>query len=195
MSVLLCLCCGGVRGHMNTASGTHKCAGPPSATSCSSWRGWTPRAPPPHLPPTSPQQQAVHRRRARPQERAVHPPPPIHSSPTPHAPLNPTPSNKLFIVAGLDPKSAQFAPKCKGVRGGARARLSQTEALLLPCVCSGAACGHCTPRAAGQGLRVLSAGTLSTHAAIRPVPPSARPSAGNRRLLVVPRRRPAVHQG
>lgn len=26
--------------------------------------------------------------------------------------------NKLFIVAGLDPNSAQFAPKCKGVSTG-----------------------------------------------------------------------------
>lgn len=25
--------------------------------------------------------------------------------------------NKLYIVAGLDPDSAQFAPKCKGVSG------------------------------------------------------------------------------
>lgn len=30
--------------------------------------------------------------------------------------------NKLYIVAGLDPNSAQFAPKCKGVSGAALLR-------------------------------------------------------------------------
>lgn len=34
--------------------------------------------------------------------------------------------NKLYIVAGLDPNSAQFAPKCKGVG-------VQELTLQLPC--------------------------------------------------------------
>lgn len=45
--------------------------------------------------------------------------------------------NKLFIVAGLDPNSAQFAPKCKGV-----------SALRQSCSLQGE-CGPCRP---GPGL-------------------------------------------
>ncbi|KAI8473512.1 MAG: hypothetical protein J3K34DRAFT_410962 [Monoraphidium minutum] len=74
--------------------------------------------------------------------------------------------NKLYIVAGLDPKSAQFAPKCKGVRGG------------CPATARGAVCGARWWAPCRTGARVRA----YEHAT--PRPNTGRPQTSRRRVTV-----------
>lgn len=43
--------------------------------------------------------------------------------------------NKLFIITGLDPNTARFAPKVQKVRGGRRARHMGDVGMCWRCVC------------------------------------------------------------